>query len=54
MLYNIRIEYRDGLVTEFNRRSNIKPTNSYKLNDKIFHELNGWDIIKEITSTPIH
>ena len=52
MLYSIRIEYRDGQVTRFDRKSNIKPLNAHKLNDKLFHEFNGWDTIKEITSTP--
>jgi len=53
MNYNIRIEFRDGTVEKFDRKSNIKPLNSHKLNDKIFHEYCGWDTIKEITSTPI-
>ena len=53
MKYNIRVEYRDGNVLTFDRRSNIQPINAHKLNDKLFHELNGWDTIKEITSTPI-
>ena len=52
MNYNIRIEFRDGQVTKFDRKSNIKPLNSHKLNDKIFHEYCGWDNIKEVTSTP--
>ena len=53
MIYTIRVEYRDGRVTQFERKSNIKPLNAHKLNDKVFHQLNGWDTIKEITSTPI-
>ena len=53
MLYNIRVEYRDGNVQTFDRKSNISPVNAHKLNDKLFHELNGWDTIKEITATPI-
>jgi len=52
MNYSIRVEYRDGQVTMFDRKSNIKPINAHKLNDKLFHELDGWDTIKEITSTP--
>ena len=52
MKYNIRIEYRDGEVITFDRISRIKPINAHKLNDKIFHEFNGWDTIKEITSSP--
>ncbi len=53
MLYNIRIEYRDGSVVKFNRKSRIKPTNAHKLNDQIFNENNGWDTIKEISSIPV-
>ena len=52
MLYKIIVEYRDGQVTKFDKKSNIKPINAHKLNDKVFHELNGWDTIKQITSTP--
>ena len=52
MNYSIRVEYRDGQVTTFDRKSNIKPINAHKLNDKLFHELDGWDTIREITSTP--
>ena len=52
MRYNIRVEYRDGEVVTFERKSNIKPINAHKLNDQIFHQLNGWDTIKEITSEP--
>ena len=52
MKYSIRVEYRNGEVMTFERKSRIKPINAHKLNDKIFHELNGWDTIKEITSTP--
>ncbi len=52
MNYSIRVEYRDGQVTTFDRKSNIKPINAHKLNDKLFHELNGWDTIKQITSIP--
>jgi hypothetical protein len=52
MLYNIRIEYKDGQVIKFDRKSNIKPLNAHKLNDKLFHEFDGWDTIKEISSFP--
>ena len=53
MLYNIRIELRDGDVMKFQRKSNIKPINSFKLNDKIANEIfpREW---KEITSTPVY
>jgi len=54
MNYNIRIEFRNGQVTKFDRKSNIKPLNAHKLNDKIFHEYHGWDTIKEITSIPVY
>jgi ATP-dependent RNA circularization protein (DNA/RNA ligase family) len=53
MLYNIRVEFMDGTVTEFPRKSNIKPINSVKLNDKIAKQIfpAQW---KEITSTPVY
>ena len=53
MKYNITVEYRDGKVITFEKKSRIKPINAHKLNDQIFHQLNGWDTIKEITSAPI-
>jgi hypothetical protein len=53
MTYIIRIEFENGTVTKFVRKSNIKPTNSFKLNDKIANEIfpQEW---KEITSTPVY
>jgi len=54
MLYNIRVEYRDGSVVKFDRRSRIKPINAYKLNDQIINEYDGWDTIKEVTSIPVY
>ena len=53
MLYNIRIEFMDGTVTKFQRRSNIKPLNCVKLNDKIANEIypREW---KEIKSQPLY
>ena len=54
MLYSICIEYRDGSVVKFNRRSRIKPTNAHKLHDQIFNENNGWDTIKEVSSIPVY
>jgi ATP-dependent RNA circularization protein (DNA/RNA ligase family) len=53
MLYNIRIEFMDGTVEKFQRRSNIKPLNSSKLNDKIANEIypREW---KEIISEPLY
>ena len=53
MVYNICIKFKDGTVTEFTRKSNIKPINSYKLNDKIANQIfpAQW---KEITSTPVY
>jgi len=53
MLYNIRIEYRDGTVEKFQRRSNIKPINCGKLNDKIANEIFPKDW-KEISSFPLY
>lgn len=53
MLYNIRIEFKDGTVEEFQRRSNIKPINSFKLHDQIVKKIfpREW---KEICSNPIY
>lgn len=53
MLYDIRIEFRDGTVEKFQRKSNIKPINGVKLNDKIANEIfpREW---KEITSKPVY
>jgi len=53
MLYNIRVEFRDGTVEKFQRKSNIKPFNGDKLNDKIANEIfpREW---KEITSIPVY
>jgi hypothetical protein len=53
MLYNIRVEFKDGTVEKFQRRSNIKPINSVKLNDKIANEIfpRQW---KEISSQPLY
>lgn len=53
MLYNIRIEYRDGTVEKFQRRSNIKPINCTKLNDKIANEIFPKDW-KVISSSPLY
>ena len=50
-LYNIRIEFKDGSVVNLQRKSRIKPINAHKLNDKIFHEFDGWNTIKEVSST---
>ena len=53
MLYNITVEFKDGTVETFQRRSNIKPINSVKLNDKIANEIfpREW---KEISSKPVY
>ena len=53
MIYNIRVEFRDGSVEKFQTKSNIKPLNCVKLNDKIAHSIfpREW---KEITSTPVY
>ena len=53
MLYNIHIKFKDGTVTEFPRKSNIKPINSDKLNDKIEKQIfpAQWE---KITSTPVY
>jgi hypothetical protein len=53
MIYDITIEFRDGTVDKFQRKSNIKPINSVKLNDKIANEIfpREW---KEISSKPVY
>ena len=53
MLYDIRIEFKDGTVEKFQRKSNIKPLNCTKLNDKISNEIfpREW---KEISSKPVY
>jgi len=55
MLYNIEVKFKDGSVAKFNRKSNIKPINSYKLNCKIYHEARELDTrkVKSITSIPV-
>jgi hypothetical protein len=55
MLYNIEVKFKDGSVAKFNRESNIKPINSYKLNCKIYHEARELDTrkVKSITSIPV-
>ena len=53
MIYNIRVEFKNGTVENFQTKSNIKPTNSFKLNDKIADQIfpREW---KEISSIPVH
>jgi hypothetical protein len=53
MLYNIRIEFMDGTVEKFQRKSNIKPINCDKLNDKIISQIfpREW---KEVSSIPVY
>ena len=53
MIYNIRIEFKDGTVEKFQTKSNIKPTNSFKLHDQIANQIfpREW---KEITSKPVY
>jgi hypothetical protein len=53
MIYNIRVEFKDGTVEEFQTKSNIKPSNCVKLNDKIADQIfpREW---KEISSTPVY
>jgi len=53
MKYNIRIEFRDGIVEKFDKKSNIKPINVFKLHDQIVNKIypREW---KEITSIPVY
>ncbi len=53
MNYNIRIEFKDGTVEKFDKKSNIKPINAFKLNDQIANKIypREW---KEITSIPVY
>ncbi len=53
MNYNIRIEFRDGTVEKFDKKSNIKPINAFKLNDQIANKIypREW---KEITLIPVY
>ena len=53
MKYDIRIEYKDGTVEKFQRKSNIKPINCVKLNDKIAEEIFPRDW-REISSIPVY
>jgi len=52
MLYNIRVEFFDGTVEKFQRKSNIKPINCVKLNDKIIREFFPRDV-REVSSIPV-
>jgi len=53
MLYNITVKFKDGTVEKFQRKSNIKPINSEKLNNKIANEVfpREW---KQISSQPVY
>jgi hypothetical protein len=53
MIYDICIEFKDGTVEKFQTKSNIKPINCVKLNDKIANQIfpREW---KEITSIPVY
>jgi len=53
MKYNIRIEFKDGTVEKFDKKSNIKPINAFKLNDQIANKIypREW---KEITLIPVY
>ena len=53
MIYNIRIEFEDGTVEKFDKKSIIKPINAFKLNDQIANKIypREW---KEITSIPVY
>ena len=53
MNYNIRIEFKDGTVEKFDKKSNIKPINVFKLHDQIANKIypREW---KEIASIPVY
>lgn len=53
MIYDIRVEFKDGTVEKFQRKSNIKPINSFRLHDQIANQIfpREW---KEICSNPVY
>ena len=53
MNYNIRIEFKDGTVEKFDKKSNIKPINVFKLHDQIANKIYPREL-KEITSIPVY
>ena len=53
MLYNIEVKFKDGTITQFDRRSRFKPDNVDRLHDRIYYDMRDYGRIKSITSIPV-
>ena len=54
MLYNIEVKFKDGTITQFDRRSRFKPDNVDRLHDRIYYDMRDYGRIKSITSIPVN